>query len=84
MISLVKRNETITKNTIEEYLKDLSRYGKPRIFQTSDGGWNSSVEMHVLSLGASFEVRSEYDHKTALGAVRCCHERVIKALKDLR
>lgn len=84
MISLVKRNEAITRNTIEKYLNDLTSYGMPRIFQASDGGWSSCIDMRVSSLGASFEVRSEFDHKTPLEAVRCCHERVIKALKDLR
>lgn len=65
--------------SVEEILDNLCRFGRPRLNRMDDG-WVCSCEMHVAAAGATFTVRSEFDHKTQLGAVRQCAERVVKAI----
>ena len=68
--------------TLEELLLFLTRFGKPRcgMFGT---GWSCQVEMHVVSVGTSFEVKSDFGMETPLAAAKQCAERLIETLTKL-
>jgi len=67
----------------DEYLAELVKYGRPRIFCTSDLKWVASIDMHVASEGIAFEISSKFTHETPLNAVRECYNLMIKTLNDL-
>ena len=67
---------------LEGVLSWLQNFGKPRLFCMRDG-WHSAIEMHVSSVGAKFEVASEFGHPTPLAAAQQCAERVTQTLRDL-
>lgn len=65
---------------LEDLLVKLCEFGEPRVGMYSSG-WVSSIKMHVATVGTSFEVRSEFGHRTPLVAARECANRVIETLK---
>lgn len=67
---------------LDTLLFELSKYGEPRVSKHSKG-WHSAIEMYVSSVGASFKVSSEFDHKTPTEAARVCLDRVETALSGL-
>ncbi len=70
------------EKSLEDLLAALATFGKPRVsLQTR--GWHACVEMHVSAAGVSFEVKSDFDHKTPSAAARQCAERVLAALNGL-
>ena len=50
--------------SLEEILVALCRAGNPRCSKMKSHGWMASCEMHVSAAGTTFEVRSEFTHKT--------------------
>lgn len=80
--SLVQRAK-LSSVSLEEMLLSLSKYGCPRVSQFSDGEWYCGIEMHINAIGAKFEVRSGFKHRTPTeAAIECC-ERVDAVLKDI-
>ncbi len=69
--------------SLEQILAALARHGRTRIGQygMSDGNWHCCVNMHVEAIGASFEVKSTFDHPSPMSAARQCAERVAAVLK---
>lgn len=67
---------------LEDALAELVKYGDPSI-RLMSRGWYCGIEMHHSALGASFDVRSEYDHKTPMDAARQCIERVHQAVNSM-
>ena len=68
--------------TVEEYLEELSRYGKPRLGLF--GGWHANVDMFVNGEGTEFKIASSFDHNTPLSAVAECHSRLMDTLRGLQ
>ena len=68
--------------TLEEYLDELSRYGKPRLGLY--GGWSADLDMFVTGKGTEFKITSGFDHTTPLSAVAECHSRLIDTLRGLQ
>ena len=71
-----------TDADVGSMLTALQSYGKPHLF-LGRSGWNASVGMHVSSKGASFDIKSEYDHKTPGEACVELVKRVEATLADL-
>jgi hypothetical protein len=65
---------------LEDLLVKLCEFGKPRVGMYGSG-WHCHIDMHVASVGTSFEVKSEFGHGTPLVAARECANRVIETLK---
>jgi hypothetical protein len=65
---------------LEDLLVKLCEFGKPRVGMYGSG-WHCHIDMHVASVGTSFEVKSEFGHRTPLVAARLCANRVIETLK---
>ena len=85
LLSLIKNEETTTSRVTEDLgglLMEMLRYGHPRVSHLQ-GGWYSIVEMNTDTVGAKFDIKSEFDHPTPLSAAKECHERIITALKAL-
>ena len=87
MLSVLKK-ESVTSDAyvfnenLEELLKYMVRYGKPKLSYMGDG-WYCRVEMNTNTTGTQFEVSSEFKHPTPIAAVKQCHERIVSALKAL-
>jgi hypothetical protein len=77
---LTRPEATPAADGLEAVLTGLARCGKPRLFRMSDG-WYCGVEMNTTALGASFEVKSEFNHGTPLEAAAECRRRVDAALR---
>lgn len=71
-----------TTLTLEEHLEKIKYYGRPSLCLINSG-WYCAVNMNTNTTGTSFEVKSEFGHPTPLGATKQCHERIVKALKEL-
>jgi hypothetical protein len=68
---------------LEQILQRMSEYGKPSVSHTGKG-WHGSIEMHVASQGATFNIRSEFCLPTPLSAAQQCLERMDQALADFQ
>jgi hypothetical protein len=66
---------------LEQLLEAICHYGRPRL-SLLVGGWVCVVEMHVASEGASFEIKSEFNHATPGDAARMCASRIVAALRS--
>ncbi len=64
-----------------QLLDALCYYGKPRLSPLVSG-WYCVVEMHVASKGASFEIKSDFDHATPGDAARMCASRIAATLRS--
>lgn len=67
---------------LEETLNQLNSYGLPRLSRM-DRGWFCTTEMFVSAKGAKVEIKSEFDHPSALAAAQTCLERVSAVLRDI-
>ena len=66
---------------LETLLNKLCGLGVPRLNRMSHG-WYCAVEMHVRAKGCVFEVKSEFDHPTALKAAQTTATRAIDVVKQ--
>ena len=87
MLSLLKKESVtseafIFNENLDELLKYMIRYGKPRVSYMGDG-WYCRVEMNTNTTGTQFDVSSEINMPTPIAAAKQCHERIISALKAL-
>lgn len=67
--------------SLEDVLMELARHGRPRTSLLSNG-WNTTIDMHIASIGSEFSVRSEFDLPTPLMAAKQCRERMHAALRQ--
>lgn len=61
----------------------LQRYGRPVVHCYDDGSWSVKIGMHVASAGASFDVRSDFDHRTPDAAMEQLLSRIAETLGKL-
>lgn len=66
--------------TLESVLDDLTRYGQPTLCVLKERGWWCYVEMNVAVEGASYKIKSECTHETAVSAALECRSRVKRAI----
>lgn len=67
---------------LETELLSLTKHGKPRLsLQTR--GWYCSIDMNTNAEGASFDVKSEFGHKTPSDAVAQAKRRAQQAVKTI-
>ncbi len=59
------------KQSLEDVLAELERYGQPRL-GVYRLGWHCDVELNIKSLGFSSKVSSEFGHKTPMAAAEQC------------
>lgn len=72
---------TGSHDQLDDALKSLLRYGKPRLyFNRYENGWRVIVEMNTTISGAKFEINSEV-HKAPLDAVNECLRRISEAVQ---
>lgn len=76
------RSTPVAEMTLEQILDELARYGQPAV-RMSDRGWWSGIDMHVSAQGATFNVRSDGGHKSAVAAAAECLERVRQTLSKV-
>jgi len=71
-----------TPADLEGRLVWLLKFGVPRVARTtgSGGGWHARIEMNTNTDGASFEVKSEFDHATPTQAMDVLIRRMLAAL----
>lgn len=67
---------------LQDVLYRLETYGKPRLSRM-EGGWSVTVDMNTEPKGASFTVRSEFDHATPMEAATECLARIRSMLDGL-
>lgn len=67
---------------LEGRLVWLLKFGIPRLsrVRSSPGGWHASIEMNTNTEGASFDVKSEFDHATPSQALDVLIRRMLAAL----
>ena len=62
--------------SMNDRLVALRKFGKTRISSFDDGSWYAQVDVHVTTLGASLEIKSDYDCKTPEQALTQLEDRV--------
>jgi hypothetical protein len=66
---------------LEGRLVWLLKFGIPRVSRVrSASGWHASIEMNTNTDGASFEVKSEFNHDTPSQALDLLIRRMLAAL----
>jgi hypothetical protein len=71
-------------DVLAEILRDLQRYGKPRLgIYGDDDRWNCVIEMRVSAPGAETKIRSDWVSDPLVAATQC-RQRVLAVLDDLR
>lgn len=68
--------------TLEDALLDMCQYGAPKLSMLKTG-WHCWIEMRVTGSGVSFEVKSEFGHKTPRAAVNECRNRIKETIAQL-
>ena len=81
MLTPMDVEKPLHKKDLEALLQDFLNYGEPWL-HVSNGKWRCNIEMHVMSKGAQFEVKSELQD-TPINAVIECRARMLNALKNL-
>lgn len=66
--------------SLEDMLLAIAKHGKPFLHNHDDGTWSCKTSMHVSSVGVSFEVRSDFTHKSPYSAVKQTLDRMIETL----
>lgn len=66
--------------SLEHLMVELASYGKPRLSMVRPGLWHASIEMNTSAVGATFDVKAEFDHATPMEAVTTLSERMHAAL----
>lgn len=83
MLTLFKREEAyIVTDDLNAELMELIKYGHPRVSHLK-GGWYCTVNMNTDTVGAKFDIDSEFNHPTPISALKQCRERIENALKQL-
>jgi len=78
--------ELTEANDLEQMLLELTQVGQPKL-SLLDKGWHAWIKMNINAInatGATFEIRSEFDHTTPAAAVAELRERVQASLKTLK
>lgn len=71
---------TAVPRLLEEVIEELTRYGRPRLYCSSDMLWSCVVEMNTIATGAEFNIRSDHKHPSPMAAALQCRERVLAAI----
>ncbi|MDC0003766.1 hypothetical protein OAE19_05135 [Porticoccaceae bacterium] len=69
--------------TIEEYLLELEKYGKPHLSKM-DHGWNARIDVFVTGEGVTFKALSEFECPAPKDALAQCYERLNTALNKIK
>ena len=83
ILSVINNEKQVSEKDLEVLLIDFLKYGEPSLWKM-DKGWYCKVEMRVMSLGTTFQVKSDHDNKTPLNAVIQCRKRMLDALDNLK
>ena len=76
-----KENEVILKDKgLEGLLLMIAKHGKASLWQLPNGSWSCRSEMRVTSVGVTFQIKSDFDHKTPTEAARTCLFRITETL----
>lgn len=67
--------------TLEAILSILSGYGRPGIMLLH-GGWHAYCSMNTDIVGGQFDIRSDFEHPTAISAAKECLQRVTNAIEE--
>lgn len=65
---------------LEGLLLTIAKHGNVRLNQFADGTWSCVCQMRVNSAGVSFEIKSDFNHKTPTDATRLCLFRITETL----
>jgi hypothetical protein len=66
----------------EDKLVWLTKFGNPGVSMLRNG-WHAQIEMHVGAVGASFTIRSEFDHANPLAALDVLIHRMLESLSQI-
>ncbi len=72
-----------TKESLEDVLAELCKFGNPRVSNTGENEWYSCMKMFVTGEGVEFEIKSDFKSPTPLQAAQQCRDRMHSALKSL-
>ncbi len=70
-----------TDCSLDDLLNRLCHLGEPTISKMRNGWW-CRVRMHVTAKGTEFQIESDTNCVTPLGAAQQCTERAIATLKQ--
>ena len=65
-------------------LKELQRYGTPRLACMTDGEWHANIDIFITGQGISFKIASEFNHPTPEAAMHELKQRVQTSLTELK
>lgn len=69
--------------SLSERLEWLCRFGLPRVSRLEQG-WYAVIAMNTTAIGASFDVKSDFSHKSPDAAVAQLIERMLAALAAIQ
>lgn len=76
-----KENDVILKDKgLEGILLTIAKHGKLSLWQLPNGSFSCRCEMRVNSVGVTFEIKSDFNHKTPTEAARLCLFRIAETL----
>lgn len=69
---------------LEECLALLEKYGRPHLSKSRHkNGWHVRIDVFVVGKGVSFEVMSDFYHKTPKIAANVCYAQLLIAMKKI-
>lgn len=71
------------RESLEDVLAELCKFGNPRVSNTGENEWYSSMKMFVTGEGVEFEIKSDFKSTSPLAAAQQCRDRMHSALKSL-
>ena len=73
------------KRSLEDILAELQAFGRVVLGQYNSGdmGWRCTVNLHVMAVGSTLTVASQFNHGSAREAVMVCLGLTHDAIKQL-
>ena len=77
------KDDALKNMDIQKELVEMLDYGRPSL-SFIDTGWYCRIKMNTNSKGATFDVRSDFNHGSPAEAIRVCRLRVKAAIKTIK
>lgn len=71
---------TLQYKGLEGILLKIAEHGKLSLWQLPNGSFSCRCEMRVNSVGVTFEIKSDFNHKTPTEAAMLCLFRITETL----
>jgi hypothetical protein len=83
IVALESKRVWLEESYLEDVLKEMTKYGKPRLFYMGDNNWHCALDMFVTGTGVEFKIGTSFKEPSATEATKKCISLMYSALTEL-